>query len=315
MSIPRYAPIDAGQFIFVTNLRYGTSEIDVWTAGSSGNVAPSRVIAGSDTGLYRSGGIAVDRKGFIYVANANDRILAFAPDSDGDASPIFTISGPDTGLAHPSGLAFDAVHNLYVSNCGAVCGGSGSPSIEVFPGRSNGDIKPTRVIAGSQTGFTKPHGIAVGKNGEIYLANAGHGSLPATIEVFPPGATGNSAPERVIAGHKSDLYQAGGAMLVNGHGIYTDSWAKPMIERFAVNANGNDRPIARIKGSHTELAPELDGMSFGPNASIYAVDRSGDPQIIQFDGLANGNARPISSIRGSNTRLDIPLWVSFGKQP
>lgn len=307
------------QYVFVTNLRSssgGASEIDYWPVRSGGNVPPAGVITGHRTGLDGAGGIAIDRKGEIYVANRNDKILAFPPGSNGNARPTVTIAGPRTGLAHPVGLAFDSIGNLYVANCGAVCGGKGSPSIEEFPAESNGNIKPSRVIAGSNTGFTKPHGIAVASNGEIYLANAGLGSPPAAIEVFSARANGNQQPIRRIDGPRTRLRQSGGGMALDRNGVYTDSWERAVIVRFALNANGDVQPIARIKGYKTQLRPELDGMSIGPNATFYAVDRGDEtPRVVQFVGLADGNVFPITMIRGTNTRLEIPLSVAFGSRP
>ncbi len=302
---------DAGQqFIFVTN---NGSEIDEWPLGANGNVAPSRVIGGAATGLREPAGIVVDDKGEIYVAvSMTNAILGFPPNSNGNIRPNVHISGPQTGLDHPVGLAFDAGGNIYVSNCGLVCGGAQEASIEEFPPQASGNIAPTRKIAGDNTGFTRLRQITVGKTGEIYAANAQYLKLPPSIEVFAAGANGNRAPLRVIAGNRTD--PSGGGIAVGKLGIYTDSWAEPLIERFAPKAHGNVPPVAQIEGSRTGLRKELDGLWLAPSSRLFAVDRGG-PQIIAFAASANGNVAPLLVIAGSTTRLNVPMFVTVGRQP
>ena len=256
----------------------------------------------------------VDSKGEIYAASGTtDAIVAFAPNSDGNPAPNRTIAGSKTRLDHPVGLALDARENLYVSSCGSICGGAGSSSIEVFPPQANGNIAPTRRIAGFKTRFTKLHQIMIGENGEIYAANARFGSLQPSLEVFSAGANGNHAPLRVIAGDRTDL--SGGGIAVGKHGIYGDSYADPLIERFAPKAHGNVAPVAQIEGYRTRLNNELDGMWLGPNDTLYAADRNVVPQVVEFDGLASGDVPPLAVIAGSNTRLHTPLFVTVGRQP
>jgi sugar lactone lactonase YvrE len=73
----------------------------VYAAGANGNVAPSRVIAGSNTGLQTPTGVALDSAGNIYVStNANKSVVVFAASASGNATPIRTIAGTNTGLAN-----------------------------------------------------------------------------------------------------------------------------------------------------------------------------------------------------------------------
>ena len=68
----------------------------------------------ADTGFSRTGGIAFDIAGNLYVGgfdNAGSRILKYAP---GNTTP--TIFVPNGSLVVPTGLAFDSQGNLFVSN-------------------------------------------------------------------------------------------------------------------------------------------------------------------------------------------------------
>jgi hypothetical protein len=79
-------------------------------AEATGNVAPIRTIAGSNTGLSGgngfSFGLAVSkRSGEIFVSNpGSDAILGFAATASGTVAPIQTIAGSATGLGDPPGL-------------------------------------------------------------------------------------------------------------------------------------------------------------------------------------------------------------------
>jgi hypothetical protein len=76
----------------------------VFSAGSTGNVAPIRVISGSATTLVVIQGICFDSSGNIYVLN-NTNILKFAPGSDGNVAPIATISVPPAGVLFAGSIA------------------------------------------------------------------------------------------------------------------------------------------------------------------------------------------------------------------
>jgi hypothetical protein len=133
------------------------------------------------------------------------------------------------------------------------------------------------------------------------------------IAIFDSLANGNKAPKRVIAGVNTKLDVTLG-LAVDSNGIYTGSWAKGYVERFAPGAEGGVAPRAVIRGSNTQLSCCLDGIITAPDGTVYVVDR-GTPSILQFDGLAKGNVAPLTNISGPDTRLYIPLFVFVADQP
>jgi hypothetical protein len=75
-----------------------------FSAGSTGNVAPIRIISGSATTIVVIAGLCLDSSGNIYVLN-NTNILKFAPGSDGNVAPIATISVPPAGILFAGSIA------------------------------------------------------------------------------------------------------------------------------------------------------------------------------------------------------------------
>jgi hypothetical protein len=112
----------------------------------------------------------------------HDVILIYASNSTGDATPVATIGGGKTGLSHPSFMALDSAGNLYVAI-------NNAKSIEVFAPGSSGNVPPSRVIAGKNTGFEIPFGVAV-SSANIYVTDPSLNS----IFLFPIGSEGNVTP-------------------------------------------------------------------------------------------------------------------------
>jgi hypothetical protein len=319
------------QVVFVTNdtsdYGGGPAEVDYWPTGSSGDVAPSGVISGSNTGLAMPlEGIVVDSTGEIYVADQwGPIILGFAANSNGNVSPNLAISGSETGLKYPTGLALDSAGNLYVAN--SECSGStceGEASIEEFAAGANGNVPPLRVISGRKADLIQPQGIAIASNGEIYVSDVGKSPARGLhnrgkIDVFSRSASGDVLPIRTIIGPRTRLRVTPEGLAVSRYGAYTGMWNKALIERFSLKANGDARPTAAIAGSNTDLEPAVDGVTAATDGSVYVVDRghggSQLPEVLQFSGLDRGDMKPLTDISGADTRLDIPLFVFVGAQP
>ena len=145
--------------LYVSN--YGAPSVIVFSnAGTAtGDVAPSRTIAGSNTTFSGPFPLWLDYDSDeLYVGDySNSSILVFknASTADGNITPSRIISGASTTLSEPWGLFLDSANNrLYVMDPGAV-------SVLVFNSASsiNGDVVPDRTIAGSNTGFSYPTGL------------------------------------------------------------------------------------------------------------------------------------------------------------
>jgi len=111
---PVSVALDAALNVYVFDL--ATQTISEFAAGATGNVAPIRLISGSNTRLSTvppsasfAEGIAVSRRsGQIFVANpSTNSILVFAANANGNIAPIQTIAGSATGLNAPLNLTLE----------------------------------------------------------------------------------------------------------------------------------------------------------------------------------------------------------------
>jgi len=158
---PQGIALDAAGNLYVANAGATTSSVTVYAPGAGGapgtpatNVAPTRTISGSGTGLDNPIGVGLDTAGNLYVANAGittSSITVYAP---GASAPSNTITGTNTGLASPQGVVLDPIGRLYVAN-------KTTPSITVYaPGATNPAL-PIRIISGGATQLTQPLFIAL----------------------------------------------------------------------------------------------------------------------------------------------------------
>ncbi|HKU80952.1 MAG TPA: hypothetical protein VJP76_02190 [Candidatus Tumulicola sp.] len=195
---------------------------------AAGATAPYQSIAGPKPALRVPGGVALDSKNDIYVANVQGaKVQQFvlptpsptpsttpspsptpkptptptgSPTSSPTPSPTptpinivarITIAGPNTHVVTPTSVAVDDAGNIYVSDQGTL-GKKSTAGILVFaPPKNKGliNVAPIRWIHGSATQLTTPTDVKVdAKTGFIYVADSAH------VLVFKITDNGNQAP-------------------------------------------------------------------------------------------------------------------------
>ena len=128
---------------------------------------------------------------------------------------------------------------IYVANSFAP-----SVSIASWPNNADGNTPPTTLIIGNANTLHLPQGIAVDANW-IYVAD----NVNFSIDVFPIGATGDTAPTRTISGGLS--HPSG--IAVNASWIFVTNNLPPSIAVFPIGARGETAPARTISGDNTSL--------------------------------------------------------------
>jgi hypothetical protein len=170
----------------------------VFAAGANGNVPPTRVIEGTNTGFNDIWSIALDSSDNIYVSNlGNDSITVYAAGANGNVSPMQTISGSYTGLDQPYQLAV-AGGTIIAANRGDP--EEGGFSVTEYAATANGNVAPSRSIYGANTKLFAPQGVAVDASGNIYVSD-----MNGRIDVYAPDANGDAKPRRAIRGNATRL--------------------------------------------------------------------------------------------------------------
>lgn len=319
----------------------------VFPPGAKGNVAPRRVINTAIEGL--GGGIAVDTQGDVFVPDeSDDSVLEYGPRAAGNAPPIATISGPSTGFGFavgqgsPLAVALDQAGNVNVLMVVWQTSVNAS-QISVFAAGVNGNVAPTRVIAGSLTGLYSSRALAVDAQGTTYVANiASAPSCPASfppgnsVTVYPAGSSGNVAPSAVITRGDTGLDTCGG-----NQAFWVMNFKEPVGTNLAVDESGSlyvaqngqievfakgtvdAPPTTVIAGSNTGMLAgqssgggsvqgDQQGIAVDSQGNIYVLNetsegsgptRSLSAEVLEFAAGSSGNVAPTATISGPDTGL------------
>jgi len=286
----------------------GANAIDVFAPGSSGNVAPERVIQGADTGLAEPADVKVDAAGDVWASDfGSGSLTEYAPAASGDAVPICTISGSNTGLEENDDMSLEPDGTIVVGNFTDLAADGGS--VELFAPGSCGNVAPFETIEGLNTGFNIVDGVGTDAAGTIFADSSEAG----LIDVFPAGSSGNVAPAYTISGSNTGLGFPDDIVVgFNGELYVTSGFGGPVnsITVYSSGASGNATPVQDITGPNTDFGLP-DDLAVDSSGDIFVTDSESTlgPAVLEFASGATGDVAPSSSLVGSNTGFSEPEGV------
>ncbi|HEY8258827.1 MAG TPA: hypothetical protein VIG08_14310 [Gemmatimonadales bacterium] len=247
--------------IYVANLDVYNDDrgsLQTFAARASEGDQAERTLTGRATGFAGPQGIAIGRADTLYVLSRQlTRITVYPPEAGGSAPPVRTIEGPTTGLPGgsrffsldpglPRQLAIDAQGYLYVADPVQASGlnayGPDLGAIRIYRPGTTGEA-PVRVITGGFTKLNGPGGLAVDRQGRLYVPNR-YGTGPGSVTVYDAKADGDVHPLRTLAGPATDL-QAPAAVALDAHDtLYVVNASSVTV--YAPNARGDASPIRTI---------------------------------------------------------------------
>ena len=319
--MPLSLAVDSGGYLYVgsgADPRMDSGSVTVFESGADGDAEPLRVLFGPGNGLRRPGVLAVDRRGFLYVGNAQDRrednaVRVFGPRSDGEVAACRVIAGPRTGLKRPGGLALDRESRLYVGNSGV--SPSALSSITVYAAGAAGDATPIRTLSGGPKydESSAPERLGFDSHDSLYV------KTQATVSVFAPGATGASEPARyimrIVPGHQFATVHTPQLFALDPHDtLYAMSGDTVMV--YAPGYSGTEPAVRRIAGPRSGVRG-VTGLALDNRGWLYLAERGShmDSSLIRvYAPGADGDVPPTRTIMGPRTRLRFPAGMALDRK-
>lgn len=291
--------------IYVTNQN---NSITVFALDATGNAAPQRTIAGSNTGLSLPIGLGVDHQGNLYVANREGGTVGVFPISaNGNVAPTRSISS--AGMGSPQGVALGPGDDLYVATC-PNCGGGNGGDTGVFHFPVNATASDYE-IAGSNTGFTVPVGVDLDQNKNVYVANAFGGN----VAVFAAGNSGNAMPIRSFTMNQGGNAQSQSLGANSGANAFAIGMPGRGVQLYDTTAAGAADPVATLATSGAFPLSYPAGVFFDNSVTppvVYVNDYGASAiYVIQTAGTApNLTIASVRTIQGAATGLSAPLGIT-----
>ena len=247
LSNPGYLSSLSGTDEVIVCDRGGAAVLFFANAGTAtGNVSPTRVLAGGNTRL--SGPVQA-----FYDATANElyvldsatsSVLVFgqATSLDGDVAPLRTITGGTTGIASPTSFFFDTANErMTVINPTEVL------TFSSFR-QAAGAPAPTGRVSGGNTDFTRLSYGEITSTGTLILADTGDQEV-LFFESFQSNQN-NVAPTRILSGQNTGLGGLGQFFLDSNDDLYIASSSEVLVFESAGTILGNPFPTRRFSGTN-----------------------------------------------------------------
>ena len=245
--------------------------------------------------------VAVDGSGNVFVADTfNNVVKEIQADGNGNVSSNSTAITVGSGFSTPYGVAVDRSGNVFVADT------SNSAVMEIVAGTGGnpaGAVSSTSTVItlASSFGFSAPYGLAVDKNGNLFVADYG---TSAVHEIL--AGTGGNQPGVLSS-----------TSIVN---TLATGFSEPM--RVAVDEQGN----VFVSDLATNLVYEIVAGTTGPvdvstlptvgsgfsSPSGLAVDGNGDVYVTDYTGLAGSVKKIVADSNGNVSSASTVITVGTG---
>ena len=295
---PTDAVVDGSGNVYVTD--YANNAVKEILA-VNGSIPASPVIRTLGSGFIYPISVAVDGSGDVYVANSGDGTIKEMVAVNGsipDAPSIVTL----TQIAQPQAVAVDASGNLLVSGgCqGPSTGGTPCGFVEELLA-VGGIVPPNANVLILPISPTAPGGVAVDKNGNVFVVDFGNNQVVEILAVNG-SVTANSASR--VAFSMENL----GELAVDGNGdiFISQPTSNTVSEVLAVNGSiPNPLPSNLIRTIGMGFFIPT-GLSLDTRGNLYVADFHNNrvveisPSIVDFGSVNVGaNSAPIPVVLAS----------------
>jgi DNA-binding beta-propeller fold protein YncE len=252
----------------------------VFSREARGNAVPDRYVATP----HRTWGIAGDETSneLLMTIQSPSAVIVYRKNTGTNDAPLRFLEGDATELADPHGIALDMKRNLMIiSNHGhkRLYGGEAVSTLKVPWEQWVAPIDDLNSLP------------------RRFLAGSGSFEMPS-INIYPRGAGGNTAPIRVIKGPKTQLNWPGHVAVHEERGeIFVANDADDSVLVFREDASGDVAPIRVIKGPRTNIKFPT-GLNLDAKNNEIWVANMGNFTATVFPVTASGDVAPKRVIRG-----------------
>lgn len=247
-------------------------------AGLSGT-AGSSTGSGSAARFYGPDGLVADADGSLYVADTNNHVIRKVS-ADGQVNVLAGLAG-SSGTAdgggqarfnHPHGVAIDLAGNVYVAD-------TGNHTIRKIG--TNGQVTTLAGTAGSSgahddvgtaASFNSPNGIAVGRDGTVYVADTNNHvirAISAAGVVTTMAGSGVAGADDALGTAAS--FRSPSAVVVDADGnLYVADTGNGLIRQ--ISPTGQVATVAGTAGLHGVLPGGLPGRLNSPRGLAIGMD-------------------------------------------
>jgi sugar lactone lactonase YvrE len=167
---PSGLALDAGGNLYIADFgnnyirKVDTNGIITTIAGTGSGTYDGDGGAATNASLFNPYGLTFDRAGNLYIADSDNNVIRMI-------NPTGIISTvPVNGLVFPTGVALDSAGDLYIADCNGntIIKMDTNNVVTTFAGGSS--VYSVDGIPAVNSGVNYPRGVAVGANGEVYIA-------------------------------------------------------------------------------------------------------------------------------------------------
>jgi len=266
-----------------------TATIDLFPVDARADAQPVAVI--KEPSSDKPIDVSVDLLGEVFVANENGNVRAYGG-RNYQYQLIRTVEGPHTRIQHPTALSVDIAGSFYIAEEGDR---PGQARIEWFAAGLNGNVMPDRVISGTHTGLTSPHGIALDASGRLFVADRNSNK----VLIFDADARDDAAPVVTLSGLNAP------------ERISVD----PELNIYVTNKGNNTISIFSSTGPQSWALTATISSALLHNPGGVAADAAGRIAVTATGGVlffapnANGSAEPVLNLRGSTPMNPTGIYI------
>ena len=230
------------------------------------------------TGVNAPTGVAVDKKGALYVANLGNSTITVYP--AGKSSPSLTISD---GVSSPYGIAVDFKRDVFISNL----------VNDTIVGYKAGSTSPFETIDFASLG--QPVGVAVDGNNNVWVA------CDTTNSIYEIPA-GSATPQKSSL---ADVTEPIGIAFGRKNVMYVANFGGDPSSVEIYNY-GSTSPSGSITNGIEQDGPTLNGFAFPQK---FFQSNSGRNVV----GYKKGQTSPFSTLTGASSAVGVASWPLIKK--